>query len=172
MKQNRRAARTALTRSETWEIAPGPRGPFWCARAAGARLLDFFVTGLILIRLLLKRKRVSTERGEHFVGPGGQRWTKWSQVVASGVRALEGFGRRAKHVPGPSPSDRSWPLRKQALELDGRRLTFCRGAAKRSRSQDWRAAVPSTVALDASRGSARYACSEALIACRIARASG
>ena len=41
-----------------------------------------------------------------FVGPGGQRWAKWSQVVASGVRALEGFGRRAKHVPGPSQTGR------------------------------------------------------------------
>ena len=103
-----------------------------------------------------------------FVGGGGQRWTKWSQVVASGVRALEGFGRRAKRVPGPSQTGRgpgeSRRSNSPADVLPPCRETLAFAGLARGR--------PHHQALVASRCRARYACSEALTSCRIAHASG
>ena len=45
-------------------------------------------------------------RGIVFLGVGGEWSAKWSQVVASGVWPLEGFGRCAKRVPGSCPTGR------------------------------------------------------------------
>ena len=118
--------------------------------------------GPVALKFLVPRN------GEHFVGPGGQRWTKWSQVVASGVRALEGFGRRAKRVPGPSQTGRgpgeSRRSNSPADVLPPCRETLAFAGLARGR--------PHHQALVASRCRARYACSEALTSCRIAHASG
>ena len=103
-----------------------------------------------------------------FVGGGGQRWTKWSQVVASGVRALEGFGRRAKRVPGPSQTGRD-PSESRRSNSPADFLPPCRETLAFAGLARGR---PHHQAFVASRCRARYACSEALTSCRIAHASG